>query len=288
MAKDLVELERALDLERIESTIFRGMVPQAGRSRVFGGLVVAQALAAACRTVERDRAIHSLHAYFILPGEEILPIVYQVERIRDGRSFSTRHCHAVQAGRVIFEMVASFHAAEPGLDFQVEPPTTIAADAAPDPKALIGGTGHRIPLELERWIVSEGAIVIRPCSLDRYDPRMPPQAEQRFWMRTNGRLGDDLDLHRAMLAYMSDHTLIDAALAPHGRSLFEPSLAVASLDHAIWFHRHVRVDDWLLYVQDSPSSAGGRGLARGLIFDSARRLVASVAQEGLLRRKTPS
>ncbi len=273
-----------LDLERIELNIFRGTVPADGRRRVFGGLVVAQALVATARTVA-ERAPHSLHAYFILPGDPSMPIVYDVERVRDGRSFTTRRCRAVQNGRIIFDLFASFQVEEAGLDHQVAMPP------APDPEdtvnnsALAAALAAAVPPNLRRWWNAERAIAIRPCDPDRFDPTVPPSPRQRIWVRATGRLPDDPAIHRAVLAYLSDLTLIDVALAAHGRTLFEPEFAVASLDHALWFHRPFRADEWLLYTQDSPSTFGARGMARGLLFDQAGRLVASVVQEGLIRTR---
>ena len=276
------ELLEVLDLERIELNIFRGTVPQNGRRRVFGGLVVAQALVAVSRTVV-DRAPHSLHAYFVLPGDPSMPIVYEVERVRDGRSFTTRRCIAVQAGRPIFDLFASFQIDEGGLDHQAPMP------AAPDPDDLptdLASTDLVLPAGIRRWFEDERAIEIRPCDLRRYDPAKPPEPRQQFWVRAAAKLPDDPAVHRAVLAYLSDLTLIDVALAAHGRTLFEPEFAAASLDHAVWFHRPFRADDWLLYSQDSPNTFGSRGLARGLIFDRSGRLVASVMQEGLIRTRS--
>ncbi len=280
---DANDLLAVLDLEQIEFNIFRGFVPQNGRRRVFGGLVVAQALVATSRTVATG-APHSLHAYFILPGDPSMPIVYEVERVRDGRSFTTRRCIAVQAGRTIFDLFASFQVEERGLDHQVAMP------AAPDPAGLLSARAalapdNPLPERMQLWAGFEPSIEIRPCDPHRYDPAQPAQAHQQVWIRVAAPLPDDPAIHRAALAYLSDLTLIDVALAAHGRTLFEPEFAVASLDHALWFHRAFRADEWLLYTQDSPTTSGSRGLARGLIFDQAGRLVASVVQEGLIRMR---
>lgn len=282
MARSVADLVGALDLERIEMNIFRGRVPQVGRRRVFGGLVVAQALAAAARTVEA-RAPHSLHAYFILPGDPSQPIVYEVERVRDGRSFTTRRCVAVQGGRTIFDLFASFHVDEPGLEHQVEMPDVPDPDTLPSDEEIERVHGERLPPALKAWFKGEKAIELRPTDLARYDPSQPQKPQQSIWLRAKGRLPDDPAIHRAVLAYASDLTLIDVTLAAHGRSLFEPDFSAASLDHAIWFHRPFRMDEWLLYVQDSPTSGGARGLARGLLFDRRGVLVATVMQEGLVR-----
>ncbi len=282
MARSVADLVGALDLERIELNIFRGRVPQVGRQRVFGGLVVAQALVAAARTVE-DRAPHSLHAYFVLPGDPSQPIVYEVERVRDGRSFTTRRCVAIQAGRPIFDLFASFHKDEPGLEHQVAMPNVPDPDSLPSDVEIEQRYGDLLPLGLKMWFKGERAIELRPCDLSRYDHSKPPAAEQNVWIRAKSALPDDPAIHRAVLTYASDLTLIDVTLAAHGRSLFEPDFSAASLDHAIWFHRPFRIDDWLLYSQDSPNTSGARGLARGLLFDRQGKLVATVMQEGLVR-----
>ncbi len=286
MARSIDELLAVLDLERIEADVFRGTMPRSERRRVFGGLVVAQALVAASRTVE-GRAPHSLHAYFVLPGDPTAPIVYQVERVRDGRSFTTRRCVAVQGGRPIFDLSASFQTEEQGLEHQALMPDV------PDPETLLSSVdlnsaaGDSLPAGLRSWLGGQQAVEVRPCNLERYTKAARPQASQHVWVRANGRLPDDPAVHRAVLGYLSDLTLIDVALGAHGRTLFEPEFAVASLDHALWFHRPVRADEWLLYAQDSPNTAGGRGMARGLIFDRGGRLAASVMQEGLIRRRLP-
>lgn len=287
MHQKIEELVRALDLERIERNIFRGVVPRQSRRRVFGGLVVAQALVAAARTVE-DRAPHSLHAYFILPGDPEIPIVYEVERVRDGRSFTTRRCIAVQDGRTIFDLFASFHVEEEGLDHQAEMPKVRGPEDLWSQEDIFARFGDRVPDGLKAWFDSERAIEIRPCDFARFDPSAPAQARQAFWIRVACALPDDPAIHRALLAYISDMTLIDATLAVHKRSLFEPEFTAASLDHALWFHRPFRADGWLLYAQDSPNMKGSRGLARGQFFDRNGVLVASVAQEGLIRmRRAP-
>ena len=284
MTKDVDELLHVLDLERIERNIFRGAVPKVGRTRVFGGLVVAQALVAASRTVE-DRAPHSLHAYFILPGDPTIPIVYEVERVRDGRSFTTRRCIAVQHGRTIFDLFASFQIEEAGLEHQAGMPDVAGPDDVMSSKAIVAKYGHLLPPGLKNWFLGEGAIELRPCDMRRYDPTATPAPVQNFWIRAAGALPDDPAIHRAVLAYLSDMTLIDVTLAAHGRTLFEPDFSVASLDHAIWFHRPFRADEWLLYTQDSPNTSGARGLARGLLFDRGGTLVATVMQEGLVRQR---
>ena len=279
---DFGDLLGVLKLEQIERNIFRGFVPPQPRRRVFGGLVVAQALVAASSTVE-DRAPHSLHAYFILPGDTSMPIVYQVERVRDGRSFTTRRCVAIQGGRTIFDLFASFHSEEEGLEHHAKMPDVRDPDTLPSAQDIQAKYGHLMPSGLKTWFVGEQVIDIRPVDLSRYDRSKPPRPVQSFWMRVAKPLPDDRWVHRAALAYMSDMTLIDVTLAAHGRTLFEPEFQVASLDHALWFHRAFRADEWLLYSQDSPNTGGARGLARGLLFTRDGHLAATVMQEGLIR-----
>lgn len=281
------ELLGLLELEQIERNIFRGFVPPQPRQRVFGGLVVAQALVAASRTVA-DRAPHSLHAYFILPGDTSMPIVYEVERVRDGRSFTTRRCVAIQAGRTIFDLFASFHSEEAGLEHQAPMPDVRDPDELPSSDDIQAKYGHLMPPGLKSWFVGDRVIDIRPADLSRYDRSKPPKPVQSFWIRASKSLPDDPSIHRAALAYLSDMTLIDVTLAAHGRTLFEPEFQAASLDHAIWFHRPFRADEWLLYSQDSPNTTGARGLARGLLFTRDGMLAATVMQEGLIRMRTDS
>ena len=276
---------RQLDLEQLEVNLFRGPSRDTGAPRVFGGQVIGQALVAAERTVD-GRAPHSLHAYFLLPGDAAASIVYQVDRVRDGRSFSARRVQAIQHGRPILSMIASFQVAESGLEHAAPMPP------APPPEGLVPASA-----QIERWLaeaapvapnVSEslrahGAIEFRP--VEPRNPLRPSPAEPRqaLWFRAVDRLPDDPRLHRCLLAYASDFHLLGTALRPHGRTWYQPSMVVASIDHALWFHRPARVDEWLLYAMDSPSSQSSRGLARGAVYDRAGRLVASVAQEGLMR-----
>ena len=288
MSAAVDELLAILDLEKIEENIFRGNSPQTGRQRVFGGLVVAQALVAASRTVD-DRAPHSLHAYFILPGDPAAPIVYQVERIRDGRSFATRRCVAIQHGRAIFALSCSFHVEEPGLEHAIEMPDVPDPDTLMSEDQMVKQFAHLMPEVVKRYFSTDRPIELRPVDLSRYYPvgarKGPISPRQYIWIRASAPLPDDPSIHRAVLAYLSDMTLIDTALVVHGRSVFDPEIQAASLDHALWFHRPFRADEWLLYAQDSPNTGGGRGLARGSLYSRDGRLVASVVQEGLLRQR---
>jgi acyl-CoA thioesterase-2 len=278
------ELLSVLDLETLEVNLFRGHSPQVGWQRVFGGQVIAQALVAASRTVE-GRPPHSMHAYFLLAGDPKAPIVYDVERIRDGRSFATRRVVAIQHGQAIFSMSVSFHADEPGLDHQMPMPDVPHPDALPDEDTIRREILPGIPEAVRRYYQRERPIELRPVDFGRY--RGQPQSEPRFnvWFRTHGSLPDDPAVHRSVLAYASDLTLLDTALLPHRRSVFDNDIMAASLDHALWIHRPFRADEWLLYTQDSPNLHGARGFARGLIFTAGGTLVASVAQEGMLRER---
>ncbi|ODN68715.1 acyl-CoA thioesterase II [Methylobrevis pamukkalensis] len=277
-----------LDLERLETNLFRGRSPDFGWQRVFGGQVIGQALAAAARTVE-GRDVHSLHAYFMLPGDPSVPIVYEVERIRDGGSFTTRRVKAIQHGRPIFSLSASFQVPEEGLEHQIAMP-----EGVPDPESLPNAQEiaddilAKAPEPIRRYWQRPRPLDLRPAQLGRYVDRSDAEPRQMMWVRTKERLPDDDALHRCALAYASDMTLLDTSLYAHGRSVFDTDLQVASLDHAMWFHRPFRVDEWILYVQDSPASAGGRGFTRGSLYDRAGHLVASVAQEGLIRRRLPA
>ena len=281
---DLLDL---LDLEPIETRIFRGRNRPLASPRVFGGQVLAQALVAAGRTVEADRACHSLHAYFILPGDVEAPIVYEVETLRDGGSFTTRRVTAVQHGRPIFNASLSFHHAEAGLEHQAAPaPDVPGPEGLTSERDLAAGLGDRIPEPLRTVLTRDRPIDFRP--IDPADPFRPNARPARAatWLRAEGSLPDDPLVHQAVLAYASDWGLLGTALLPHGRSVFDGTIQAASLDHAIWFLRPFRADEWLLYAQDSPSSGGARGFTRGLIYAQDGRLVASTAQEGLMRKRT--
>ena len=279
-AEDLVEL---LDLEPIEFNIYRGRNRDIGTGRIFGGQVLAQALVAAARTVEQGRAPHSLHGYFILPGDLSIPVVYFVDRLRDGRSFTTRQVTAIQHGRAIFNMSVSFHVLEQGPDHQLEMPDVPAPEGLEPELAVIRRLADRIPESLRAVLTQDRPIDFR--AVEVVDPFTPEPREPRrhLWFRADGAVSDDPLVHQAVLAYASDYGLLGTSLFPHGLSYRQPEVQVASLDHALWFHREVRVDDWLLYAIDSPTAAGARGFARGSIFTRDGRLVASVAQEGLTR-----
>ena len=283
MGRVLEELMQLLSLETVGDDVFLGQSQDLGWGRVYGGQVLGQALSAAEHTVESNRLVHSLHAYFLRPGDPGQPIEYLVERTREGRSFTTRRIRAEQGGRPIFFMAASFQIHEAGLEHQVAMPEV------PDPDGLVSSTdlilqhADRLPAAVVDWARMDFPIELRPVEIgDPMNP-VPSKPVQHVWMRAESELPDGPALHRYLLAYASDLVLLDTALLPHGTNYWQGGLQMASLDHAMWFHRDLRMDDWLLYAMDSPSAAGARGLVRGKFFDRSGVLVASVAQEGLTR-----
>ena len=282
MASAIQDLLDILDLEPLEVNLFRGRSPQAGWQRVYGGQVIGQALVAAVRTVE-GRVPHSMHAYFLLPGDPKVPIIYDVDRVRDGKSFTTRRVTARQHGHPIFSMLVSFHHDEPGLEHQATMPKVPPPESLPNESQMREKLLPTMPDPVRRYYERERPIELRPVEFERYGGKKYPDGRFNLWIKATGRLPDDLAIHQCVLAYASDMTLLDAALAPHGRTLFEQQFMAASLDHALWLHRPFRADDWLLYAQDSPNLHGSRGFSRGLIFTRDGTLVASVAQEGLVR-----
>lgn len=281
------DLLSILDLEPLEMNLFRGRSPQVGWQRVFGGQVIGQALVAACRTVDEieTRPPHSLHGYFLLGGDPTIPIIYEVDRIRDGRSFTTRRVVAIQHGRAIFSMSASFHVHEPGFDHQAEMPKVPGPEDLPGDAEIRDRVLPMMPDPIRRYFERERLIELRPVEFERYLGKKFPDGRFHIWMRTTSTLPATPAIHRCVLAYASDLSLLDCALVPHGRTVFEKSIMAASLDHALWFHRPFKADEWLLYSQDTPSAGGARGFARGLIFTRDGTLVASVAQEGLVRER---
>jgi acyl-CoA thioesterase II len=274
-----------LDLEPLEDNLFRGARGNEGWQRVFGGQVLGQALMAAARTVDPSRPVHSLHGYFLLAGDPSRPIVYDVERIRDGGSFTTRRVKAIQHGRPIFSMSSSFHKSEPGFEHQSAMPEVPPPEDLPNPKDIIGGLIDALPASMRSYWSRERPIDMRVVDVSRYLTRDKKSPLQHIWIRANGRLPDNPAVHQAVLAYASDFTLLDTALIAHGKLLFDADVQLASLDHALWYHRPFRADAWLLYVQDSPSAYGARGFCRGSIFTRDGTLIASVVQEGLMRQR---
>ena len=287
MDQRLADLLALLELEQLEVNLFRGASRDIGSPQVFGGQVLGQALSAAAATVE-GRVVHSLHAYFLRRGDCNAPIVYQVDRSLDGHSFSNRRVVAMQHGQQIFNMAASFQATEAGFDHQIGmppvPPPESLADSSGPPAQLL----ERLPERVRRFFEQPRPFEFRMVqSIDYLHPQRAPP-ERQIWFRAVDALAEDEMLHRRLLAYVSDFFLLDTATLPHGTSFLKPTLVMASIDHALWFHRTLRVDDWLLYAMESPSASGARGFARASVFARDGRLVASAAQEGLVRSRKGS
>ncbi len=288
MNRILQDLVSLLDLEHLEVNLFRGQSRDLGGKSVFGGQVIGQALVAASRTVERS-VPHSLHAYFLRPGDMSQPIVYEVERLRDGNSFTARQVQAIQHGKPILAMIANFQKPETGLEHQAPMPDVPPPEKLESLRDLYDRWIDEVPELPERIyhsLTRELAIEFKP--VNPWNPLKPDSSpgQQALWFRAAGKLPDNPMLHRCVLAYASDFNLLSTALRPHGKSWFANNMAVASIDHALWFHRDGRVDDWLLYSMDSPTAQDARGLSRGQIFDRKGRLIASVVQENLMREVT--
>jgi len=280
----LQELVELLRLEQIEQNIFRGQSQDLGWGTVFGGQVLGQSLSAAEQTVPADHSVHSLHGYFLRLGAVTQPIVYDVDRIRDGKSFSTRRVVAIQKGRAIFNMSASFQRNEEGFEHHSEMPETIGPDELLSERELLQRRADAIPKALRKRATCERPIEIRP--IDPVNPLQPVTRppSQQVWFKAIDRLPDHRSIHQFLLAYASDFHLLTTAMQPHGVSWLTPGMQVASVDHAMWFHRPFRMDEWLLYTVESPSASNARGLVRGQIFSRQGVLVASTAQEGLMRQ----
>jgi acyl-CoA thioesterase-2 len=284
MPKPVVgELIDLLQLERLEENLFRGQSRDIGTRFVFGGQVLGQALSAAQRTVESTRRVHSLHAYFLRAGDIEAPIVYEVDRSRDGKSFSTRRVVAVQHGQPIFNFAASFQVDEHGVEHQLSMPEVPKPEDIEPTELVPSAQLSHLSAKLQRWLSQKGPFEFRHVyPRDEIKvPKRPPF--QHVWLRLTDRISDEPELHRALLAYASDFHLIGTATFPHGISYLQPNVMMASLDHALWFHRAFRIDEWLLYSCDSPSAQGARGLARGAFYTREGVLVASTAQEGVIR-----
>jgi len=289
MGKVLDELVTLLALEKVEENLFRGQSQDLGWGRVFGGQVLGQALSAAAQTTPPERAVHSMQAYFLRPGDVNKPIVYEVDRIRDGGSFTTRRVVAIQSGAAILNMAASFQKDETGFEHQDAMPDVPPPEAVPTEQERFAeaAAANRVPTQFLDRFTNEQAFEMRPLEVidDPFKPTpMPPR--RTVWLKATGRLPDDPALHRYLLAYTSDHGFLATALFPHGVTFFAGNVQVASLDHVVWFHAPLRVDEWLLHVMDSPVAHGSRGLVRGRVFTRDGRLVASTAQEGLIRLRT--
>ncbi len=283
MNVQLADLMRQFQLERLEVNLFRGESRDTGSPQVFGGQVLGQALKAAVSTIEDGREVHSLHAYFLRRGDFNKPIVYSVDRSRDGGSFSARRVVAIQNGEQIFICSASFQTPEKGLEYQVTAPTVPPPEELKPFAKPPQSETDKLPEKLKRWLEIERPFEFRP--VQTYNPLAPVATNpvRQVWIRAVDKLPDDMALHRCLLAYISDYWLLDTSTMPHGSSFLRGNLIMASIDHAIWFHRPARVDEWLLYSLDSPSSSGARGFARGSFYTRDGVLVASTAQEGLIR-----
>ena len=287
MSKVLNELVKLLSLEKIEENLFRGQSQDLGWGTVYGGQVLGQALSAAVQTVPGDRYVHSLHAYFLRPGDVNHPIVYDVDRIRDGRSFTTRRVVAIQKGRPIFNLAASFQIAEDGFSHQDRMPEAASPEKCMTEQERVQKHFDRVPKFLK-----DRAMVERPFEIRAVDPIDDPIAPSvveptsKHWLKTTGDLPDDPALHQFLLAYASDFSFLTTSMRPHGVSWLTPGMQVASVDHAMWFHRPFRVDQWRLHSVESTSASGARGYVRGQVFDTEGNLVASTSQEGLIRKRT--
>jgi acyl-CoA thioesterase-2 len=287
-ATQLEQLLALLDLERIEENLFRGTTPRSGRDRIFGGQVLGQGLVAAGRTAPESREAHSLHGYFLRPGDPKIPILYEVDRIRDGKSFTTRRVRAIQRGEAIFNMAVSYQEPEPGFEHQLEAPAAREPEGEPYEEAIrkeIERHGFVLEADDRRFDLPIDVLTVGGLHFAGAKQEEPVT---QSWMRARGTLPDDPRLHQCLLAYASDLTLLISAVKPHPVGMTTPGFRSASLDHAMWFHRPFRFDDWLLYAQESPVSARSRGFARGGFYTREGVLVASCAQEGLLRYRPPA
>ncbi len=279
---DLVSL---LTLEQIEENLFRGRSQDLGFRQLFGGQVLGQSLSAASQTVEDERHVHSLHGYFLRPGDASLPVVYQVDRVRDGGSFSTRRVSAIQKGQPIFTCSASFQYDEKGFEHQTQMPQVVGPENLPSELELTQQRAHLIPQQLREKLLCPKPIEFRPVTdVDPYNPK-PAEAVKYVWFRADGSLPDVPALHKYLMAYASDFNLLTTSLQPHGKSVFQKDMQIASLDHSLWFHGDLRADDWLLYAMDSPWAGNSRGFSRGSVYNRSGQLVASVSQEGLIRHR---
>ena len=285
MSKVLDDLLALLKLEVIEQGLYRGQSQDLGYRTVFGGQVMGQALSAAQETVVANRNVHSLHTYFLLPGDASRAIVYEVENIRDGKSFNTRRVKAIQGGKVIFYMTASFQQPEEGFDHQITMPKVAGPEGLSSYSDFIKEHQDGLPENIKDIFLAEKPIEIRPVEAYNWVDPSKSSPVYNMWIKANGELPDDLRIHTYMLAYTSDFHFLPTALMPHGVSHWQPNFQIATIDHAIWFHRPFRFDDWLLYSMESPSATSGRGLVRGQIFNRQGELIASTMQEGVIRQR---
>ncbi|MEC6795904.1 acyl-CoA thioesterase II [Photobacterium sp. S4TG1] len=285
MSKQLDELLTLLQLEQIERELFRGQSENLGLPQVYGGQVIGQSLSAAQQTVDPERHLHSFHSYFLLPGNPEKPIIYDVETLRDGRSFSTRRVKAIQNGRPIFYLTASYQADEQGFEHQSTMPNVVGPEGLASESELVESIAQYLPPKIVETFGNKRPIEVRPVTV--INPLKPTieDPKQYLWIKTNGEMPHELSIHQYMLAYASDWGFLTTSLHPHGVTLFSPNMQVATIDHSMWFHRPFKVDEWLLYVIDSPSASGSRGIVRGEIYNQQGQLVASAVQEGLIRQR---
>ncbi|PSU51641.1 acyl-CoA thioesterase II [Photobacterium frigidiphilum] len=288
MSKELNELLNLLQLERLEQGLFRGQSEHLGLPQVYGGQVIGQSLSAAKETVDSLRHVHSFHSYFLLPGDPEKPIIYDVEKLRDGKSFSTRRVKAIQNGRPIFYLTASYQAEEAGFDHQSTMPNVAGPEGLASEKELVQSIAQYLPKKAVETFGRDRPIEVRPVTV--VNPLKPKAADpkQYLWIKANGEMPNDPRIHQYVLAYASDWGFLVTALQPHGVTLLTPKMQVATIDHSMWFHRPFRLDEWLLYVIESPSASGARGLVRGEIYNQKGELVASAVQEGLMRQHQAS
>ncbi|WP_407332536.1 acyl-CoA thioesterase II [Enterovibrio sp. 27052020O] len=286
MSTQLDALLSLLNLEQLDEGLYRGQSEDLGLPQVYGGQVIGQALSAAKGTVESDRFVHSFHSYFLRPGDPEKPIIYDVENLRDGQSFSTRRVKAVQKGKPIFYLTASYHLNEPGFEHQFTMPNVPGPEGLLSERELVASIAEHLPKPIIDTFGGERPIEVRPVVV--VNPLAPEvhEAKQYLWIRANGKMADDLRIHQYLLGYASDWGFLVTALQPHGVTLMSPGLKMATIDHAMWFHREFRMDEWLLFAIDSPSASGSRALVRGCIYNQNGELVASAVQEGLLRKRT--
>lgn len=285
MSQVLDDLVNLLTLEPIEENLFRGSSQDLGFRQLFGGQVLGQSLSAMSQTVEDARHVHSLHGYFLRPGDASLPVVYQVDRVRDGGSFSTRRVTAIQKGQPIFTSSASFQYDEKGFEHQNPMPEVVGPENLPSELEMIRQRAHLIPESMREKLLCAKPIEFRPVvGEDPFNPQVSDPIKY-VWFRADGTLPDNLALHKYLLAYASDFGLLTTSLLPHGKGVWQRDMQVASLDHALWFHGELRMDDWLLYAMDSPWAGNSRGFSRGSVYNRAGKLVASVTQEGLIRHR---
>lgn len=286
MSQALKNLLDLLDLEKIEEGIYRGQSEDLGLRQVFGGQVVGQALYAAKQTVPLERNIHSFHSYFLRPGDSSQPIIYDVENLRDGNSFSARRVKAVQHGKPIFYMTASFQTAEEGFEHQNVMPEVLAPESLKSESEIANSMAHLIPESVREKFTCEKPLEMRPVTF--HNPLMGTVEEpiRNVWFKANGEMPDDPRIHQYLLGYASDFNFLPTALQPHGKGFLEPGMQVATIDHSMWFHRPFRLDDWLLYAVESTSASGARGFVRGQFYNRAGELIASTVQEGVIRQRS--